>query len=298
MLIEQFIEILSTQKRYSKHTLKAYAKDLDQLQIFLSNTFEIQIQYNSVNKIRHVHLRTWLAFLTEQGITAKTIARKLSSVKSFFKYLKKIACIETNIASKLSAPKLSKKLPSFVLDKQMQLLFEKVVFPEGFKGIRDKMVLELFYMTGMRREELINLKVSDFNIENGVIKIRGKGNKERLVPLHPNILQKLKVYIIAKDDSFKKTNHQQLFVTDKGKPMYPNFVYRLVKKYLSAITTLEKKSPHILRHTFATHLSNNGADLNAIKELLGHSSLAATQTYTHNSIKKLKDIYKQAHPKA
>lgn len=173
-----------------------------------------------------------------------------------------------------------------------------MVYPDGFAGIRDKLVLELLYLTGMRREELINIKASDINFENNTIKITGKGNKQRLVPLHKNFTSKLNHYIKLKEESFEYSDHTYLLVTDKGKQMYPNFVYRLVKKYLSAITTLEKKSPHILRHTFATHLSNNGADLNAIKELLGHSSLAATQIYTHNSIKKLKDIYKQAHPKA
>jgi len=266
--------------------------------MFLSNTFEIQISPKEVHQIRHVHLRSWIAAMAEQSITAKSIARKLSSVKSFFKYLHKTGIVEKNIATKLSAPKISKSLPAFVLDTQMQLLFENVVFPDGFAGIRDRMVLEILYLTGLRREELINIEDDDINFEKNTIKITGKGNKQRILPLHKNIIEKIKDYQNERNQSFEHLNHSILFVTNKGKQMYPNFVYRLVKKYLAAITTLEKKSPHILRHTFATHLSNNGADLNAIKELLGHSSLAATQVYTHNSIKKLKDIYKQAHPKA
>jgi len=298
MLINKFLKTLSTQKRYSNHTIAAYAKDLEQLQMFLSNTFEIQISPKEVHQIRHVHLRSWIAAMAEQSITAKSIARKLSSVKSFFKYLHKTGIVEKNIATKLSAPKISKSLPAFVLDTQMQLLFENVVFPDGFAGIRDRMVLEILYLTGLRREELINIEDDDINFEKNTIKITGKGNKQRILPLHKNIIEKIKDYQNERNQSFEHLNHSILFVTNKGKQMYPNFVYRLVKKYLAAITTLEKKSPHILRHTFATHLSNNGADLNAIKELLGHSSLAATQVYTHNSIKKLKDIYKQAHPKA
>ena len=197
------------------------------------------------------------------------------------------------------SPKTGKRLPAFVEEQKMDSLLEDITFPEGFKGLRDKLVLEILYQTGIRRSELIHLQISDIDFQNQLIKVLGKGNKERLIPINRQLSLLINDYLALRKTTFPDLLEiGQLMLTDKGKPMYPKFVYNLVKKYLSYVTTQEHRSPHILRHSFATHLSNNGADLNAIKELLGHSSLAATQIYTHNTIDRLKEIYQQAHPKA
>jgi len=264
MLRKQFATYLLHQKRYSTNTVNAYNKDLDQLYHFLFLTFQFNIdQVDDIKKLNINHLRSWIADLAEKNIEAKSITRKLSSVKTFFKYL-----------------------------------FEAVEFPDDFAGKRDRLILELLYLTGMRRAELIELTTSDINFSSENVHVTGKGNKQRLIPLHPGILSFIQSYITLRASTFSEINHPFLLCTNAGKKLYPKFAYNTVKKYLSLITTLEKKSPHILRHTFATHMMNNGADLNAIKTLLGHASLASTQVYTHNSIEQLKEIYKKAHPKS
>lgn len=299
MFIVDFIQYLKYHKRYSNNTLVAYKKDLDQFKSFFQDQYLFDINaIEGINSIKLVHIRSWMALLSDSKVQAKTIARKLSSIKSYFKYLKQQKVISSNIVAKISAPKFSKKIPQFVSPQHMGLLFDQVDFSVDFAGKRDQLILELLYLTGMRKAELIALEISNVNFETGNLQITGKGNKQRLVPLHPQIFPFIKAYLIELDDCFPSLNHHKLLCTDKGQKLYPKFVYNTVKKYLSLITTLKKKSPHILRHTFATHMMNNGADLNAIKTLLGHASLASTQVYTHNSIKKLQEIYKKAHPKS
>ena len=291
---ERFFQYLQHEKRFSPHTLTAYQKDLGQFTDFLEKTYEI----SSPGEVRHTHVRSWMVNLLEKGNVARSINRKLSCLKTYFKFLRKNGEIEASPMAKVIAPKMGKRLPVFVNEKSMSLLFEQVDFGEGFAGVRSQLVMEMLYCTGMRRSELVGLKTGDIDFSNFQLKVLGKGGKERLIPIARHLVDLIERYIAARQTSFPENEYPNLFLTDKGQPLYPGFVYVLVKKYLSHVTTLEQRSPHVLRHSFATHLSNRGADLNAIKELLGHSSLAATQVYTHNSIEKLKKVYQQAHPKA
>lgn len=287
-----FLDYLLFQKRYSKHTIIAYKKDVEDFFLFINNTYDSV----DVKLITSAMIRTWLANLKEKDITSKSINRKISSLKSFFKFLMKEGIIDATPMSTIISPKINKRLPVYVEEKDMQTLFEYVEFPDNYAGQTERLIMELFYNTGFRVSELINLKISQVDFSNNYIKVLGKGNKERIIPVQVNLLNGLKAYIN------KKTTEEQskdlIFISEKGKPLYAKQVYNIVKKYLTLVTTVQKKSPHILRHSFATHLTNNGADLNAVKELLGHSSLAATQVYTHNSIEKLKEVFKKAHPKA
>jgi len=237
-----------------------------------------------------------LASLKGEELTAKSINRKISSLKSFFKYQMKNGIITQTPMATIVIPKMSKRLPSFVEEKDIHTLMSYVEFGDDWKGRTEKLVMQLFYSTGMRLSELINLKESQLDESYAQIKVIGKGNKERIIPVNKDLIRALKNYIQEKPCRLE--NVLNLFINENGKPLQPRAVYSFVKKYLSMVTTIEKKSPHILRHSFATHLMNNGADLNAVKELLGHSSLAATQVYTHNTIEKLKEIFKKAHPKA
>ncbi len=292
MIVHTFFQYLEFEKRFSPHTLTAYKGDLGQFTDFLKSNYEI----TSEKEVTPQHIRSWMVQLMQQGVSPRSVNRKLSSLKTYFKFLKKRGQLTTNPMSKIIAPKSSRKLPVFVHKDKIDLLFEKVDFGQGYEGSRDRTILELLYATGMRRSELIGLKVNDISFENNYLKVLGKGNKERLLPLNQKIDQVLKQYLEVRNQHFPKGTH--LFLTKKGAPLYPKLVYNLVKRHLSAVTTLEQRSPHVMRHTFATHLSDNGADLNAIKELLGHANLSATQIYTHNSIEKLKKVYEQAHPKA
>jgi integrase/recombinase XerC len=241
-------------------------------------------------------IRSWLVHLIEQEVVARSVNRKLSTLKSFYKFLIREGELVENPIHKITPPKTSKHLPVFVEKDKMETLFDKIAFGEGYPGIRDKMIMEMFYSTGMRLSELVNLKETDLDFHHDTIKVLGKRNKERLIPFSKKFETLLKSYLDCKKISFGEVN--DLFLTDRGRKVYSKMIYNIVIKHLSAVTTLGKKSPHVLRHTFATHLLNNGAELNAVKELLGHASLAATQVYTHNTIDKLKRIYKQAHPKA
>ena len=291
---ERFFQYLEYEKRFSPHTLTAYRTDLGQFSEFIKFTYDL----DAAAGIRHPHIRSWIVDLLGKGNTTRSINRKLSCLKTYFKFLRKQGEIESNPMAKVTAPKTGKRLPVFVNEKNMELLFEKVDFGEGYRGLRNRLVMEVLYCTGLRRSELIGLKVKDVDFSTNQLKVLGKGNKERLVPMARHLVLLLGYYIKVRNAEWGGETEPYLFLTDKGKKLYPGFVYLLVKKYLSVVTTLEQRSPHVLRHTFATHLSNNGADLNAIKELLGHSSLAATQVYMHNSIEKLKKVYQQAHPKA
>lgn len=291
---ELFLTYIRFEKRFSEHTITAYETDLAQFKIYLQNTYEI----SKDEDIFHTHIRAWIVDLLEQKITTRSINRKLSTLKSYFQFLVKRAVLAQNPMQKVIAPKIGKRLPVVVPADRLEFLFEKVEFGTDFKGVRDKTILELLYQTGIRRSELINLTYQDINLQSLTIKVLGKGNKERLVPISHKLNHTLQAYMTIRNATFPLELFNFLFVTEKGKKLYPKKVYSIVKQYLSLITTEEQRSPHVLRHSFATHLSNNGADLNAIKELLGHSSLAATQVYTHNSIERLKQIYQQAHPKA
>jgi integrase/recombinase XerC len=291
---ERFFQYLQHEKRFSPHTLTAYRKDLGQFTEFLEKTYEI----TSPGEVRHTHVRSWMVDLMEKGNVARSINRKLSCLKTYFKFLRKNGEIEANPMIKVVAPKTGKRLPVFVNEKNMALLFEQVDFGEGFSGLRNRLLMEVLYCTGMRQSELIGLKLGDVDYSNFQLKVLGKRRKERLIPIARHLVDLIEQYIVTRKAAFPENEYSNLFLTDKGQPLYPGYVYKIVKKYLSQVTTVEQRSPHVLRHTFATHLSNRGADLNAIKELLGHSSLAATQVYTHNSIEKLKKVYQQAHPKA
>lgn len=293
MELKKFKDYLQYEKRYSEHTLSNYCSDLEQFFVFIQDTYEELAS----EEITHHHIRSWMVDLIEKSNSPTSIRRKLSSLKTYFRFLMKRGTIKANPAAKVIAPKTQKKLPTFVEVSQIEHLFEKVTFPEGYEGVRDKLILECFYTLGIRRAELIALKEVDFSFQQKQVKILGKGNKERIIPFDDKLLGSIENYLRVKNLEFD-TKGKAFFLTLKGEPLYPKLVYQIVNKYLSLVTTLEKKSPHVLRHTFATHLLNNGADINAIKELLGHSSLAATQVYTHNDIQKLKSIYKQAHPKA
>ncbi|MGB0887198.1 MAG: tyrosine-type recombinase/integrase [Vicingaceae bacterium] len=290
--IFSFCDYLLHQKRYSVHTITAYKKDLTQFKSFLLSDFEI----DNIKKANSSIIRSWIVHLIEKEVSPRTINRKISTLKSFYKYLLKNKEIEISPLLKVITPKTSKRLPVFVGETDMQNLFSEVVFENNFEGIRDQLILELFYASGIRLTELVNLTINSIDFNNSTIKVIGKRNKERIIPFGENIKKAFNQYTIERNKLFNKPTI--LFLTAKGKKIYPKLVYRIVNHYLSSVTTIHKKSPHVLRHTFATHMLNNGADLNAIKEILGHANLSATQVYTHNSIEKLKNIHKQAHPKA
>jgi len=292
-LTHSFFNYIEFEKRYSKHTLEAYKSDLEQLSDFL-----IKNESNDIHLANHHDIRNWIVSMMEQKVSARSINRKISTLKSFYKFLMRKGEIKKSPLGKVQSPKTSKRLPVFVELPGIEKLMKEVEFPEGYEGLRDKMILELFYGTGMRRNELINLKETDIDSYNSQIKVLGKGNKERLIPIHNSLLASVKGFMAEKKKLLEEPATNYLIVDENGKKMMPATVYSIVKKYLNLVTTVDKKSPHVLRHTFATHLMNNGADINAVKELLGHTSLAATQVYTHNTIDKLKEIYRQAHPKA
>ena len=293
LLIQPFLDYLKFEKRYSRHTLLSYQTDLVSFFDYLVTGFG----ETELPQISHTFVRSWLASLKDEGLSAKSINRKISTLKSFFKYQIKTGVIRQTPMAKVVAPKAEKRLPNFVADKDIKTLFEHVEFPDTWKGGTERLLLLLFYQTGMRLSEALGLKENGVDFSNNTIKVLGKGGKERIIPLNPQLKTELQAYLQKKRAAID-SSADTLFVTEKGAPLSPRSVYTSVKHYLSLITTIQKRSPHVLRHTFATHLTNNGADLNAVKELLGHSSLAATQVYTHNTIEKLKNIYKNAHPKA
>jgi integrase/recombinase XerC len=291
----RFTDYLQFEKRYAPSTVRAYITDLDQFYSYLSTTYDL----SEDSSILRTHVRSWIVDLVEHEISARSINRKLSSLKTYFKYLVKASLIKENPAADVVAPKVSKRLPAFVEKEHVDNLFKQEFFADDFNGVRNRMIFELFYATGMRQAELIGLQDSNIDLHGLTIKVLGKGNKERIIPINKELATQIKQYTDQRQSEFNGvTDSGHFFVTNKGVKLYPKFVYRLVNKYLSMITTIDKRSPHVLRHTFATHLSNNGADINAIKELLGHASLAATQVYTHNTIEQLMEVYKQTHPKA
>lgn len=293
--IQSFIDYLKFEKRYSAHTIRSYHDDLIQFSVFLD------AQFGNVNlkEISQSLIRSWLASLKENDVTARTINRKISTLKSFFKFQLKQGQIENTPMFNVHAPKISKRLPVFIKEKELADLTKALeTNTEDWDSLNTKMLITIFYATGMRLSEVINLREKQVDFSRKQLKVLGKGNKERIIPAGPDLLDTIKKYTSEKRRNFEKTD-DVLLVTPKGKKLYPKYAYNLVRNILSEeIKTLDRKSPHVLRHTFATHLMNNGANLDAVKELLGHASLASTQVYTHNTIEKLKNVYKKAHPKA
>ena len=288
-LVKNFLDYLKIEKRYSVHTTVSYKNDLNQFNLYLSNTYS-GIEFH---KVEMIHIRSYMVHLLESKLAKSTVSRKISSIKSLYKYLKKEQLISSSPVQLLETPKLESRLPVFLKEDEIVNLFEEFKFEDSFSGKRDKMILYFFYQTGIRLSELIGLK--DVDVRNGELKVLGKRNKERIIPLSNNIQPLIDQYLTLRNTLDIKTSH--FFVTDKGNKLYEKFVYRKVNHYLSMVSSKQKKSPHILRHTFATHMLNNGADLNAIKEILGHENLSATQVYTHNTFQKLKSIHKQSHPR-
>jgi integrase/recombinase XerC len=292
--IQSFIDYLKFEKRYSRHTVVAYETDLRDFFDFL------EITYGAVTlkEITLGFVRSWLAGLKEKKVTSKSLNRKISTLRSFFKYQLKLGVLESTPMTNVVAPKIPKRLPVFLKESETQQLMQAVSgATEDWKTLNAKMLLTLFYSTGMRLSELIGLREQQLDLGRLQIKVLGKGNKERIIPVNAETRENIREYLQAKKKVFGETG-DLLLVTEKGKKLYPKYAWTLVNQWLGEASTLDKRSPHVLRHTFATHLMNNGADLNAVKELLGHSSLASTQVYTHNTIEKLKDVYKKAHPKA
>lgn len=290
--LNDFLQFLRFEKRYAKHTITAYQTDLEQFTTYITEQFSI----TDLKELSHFQVRSWLAELKDDKISVRSINRKISSLNSFFKYLLKQNIIEKNPVALLHTQRTPERLPSYLKVSESEHLLEEVSFGEGFKGFTDRLICEFLYQTGMRRNELLQLKEADIEWSLGQIRILGKGNKERLVPVSTELLHTIKNYIAERKKIFE---HQpdQLLLLESGAPLYAGYIYRVVKKHLTGTTTLQKKSPHVLRHTFATHLLSNGANIQAIKDLLGHSSLAATQVYTHNNIDQLKEIHKQNHPR-
>ena len=290
----KFSSFLEYEKRYSKHTLVAYESDLIQFTDYLFINYEI----DDIAFIKPALIRSWLVQLVQEKIEPRTINRKISTLKSFFKFYLKEGSIATNPMLKIQSPKTSKRLPVFIDEKNTSAFLDLNQISEDFSQVRNNTIFMLFYATGMRRSELINLKDQDIDFRKKQLKVLGKGNKERVIPLEEEMVNAIQKYIEKRNKNNFERKEDYLFVTNTGKKMYPEMVYKLVKRIINQVSTIEKKSPHVLRHTFATHLLNSGAEINAIKEILGHSSLAATQVYTHNSIEKLKEVYQTAHPKA
>lgn len=293
-MVDTFLKYLQYEKRVSKHTLTAYQSDLDQFQAFIQEVFPD----HSPETADYGIVRSWIIQLVDSGIKAASVNRKIASLKTFYKFLMRQEVIKKNPMTKIRVLKTQKRLPAFVKESEMINLLDAVEFDDTLDGWRDRLILELFYSTGIRLSELITLKEVQVDTTNHTIKVLGKRNKERLIPFPKSIVSIYTNYRQIRNKEVEMKNHGYVFVTDTGDPCYPMMVYRIVRRYLKENTNTEKKSPHVLRHTYATHLLNKGAEINAVKDLLGHSSLAATQVYTHNSMEKVKKAYDQAHPKA
>ena len=293
-LIQTFLDYLKFQKRYSQHTVISYRNDLTDFFDFIERQFGTL----ALSEINTSFVRSWLAGLKEKGMESKTINRKISTLKSFFKYQLKQGLLQSSPVATIFSAKVKNRLPQFVSESDINTLFNYMEFPDDWRGKTDRLLFELLYNTGIRKAELLMLKETHLDTTNSTIKVLGKGNKERILPVSKELNRLMQQYVADKGINFKIADTEILLVNEKGKKLYPKYIYNVVTKYLAAVTTIDKKSPHVLRHTFATHLMNNGADINAVKELLGHSSLAATQIYTHNTIEKLKEVHNKAHPKA
>ncbi len=292
-LVDGFYSYLKFEKRYAAHTLLAYSNDLADWQTYLQE----QLGVVAIEEIKPVMIRSWLASLKERGVTSRSLARKISTLKSFYKHLLKSGQVVISPMAQVTTPKIGSRLPSFIKEEEALQLGQLLrTTAEDWKGLNTRMLVSLFYTTGMRLSELIQLRESQIDLPRSQLKVLGKGNKERMLPLTQEVVVLIRQYIEQKKAAFA-TEETWLLLTEKGKKLYPRYAWALVNKVLAEATTVQQKSPHVLRHSFATHLLNNGADLNAVKELLGHSSLAATQVYTHNTIDKLRAVHRKAHPK-
>lgn len=293
MNIQPFIDYIKQEKRFSEHTILSYSKDLEQFQVFC----RLQYALDDISQATFQIIRSFIVHIMNEGLSAKTTNRKISTLRSYFKYLVKKEIIKSNPTSGIQGPKTPKRNPVFVPQENMNTLLDHLTFEDSFEGKRDKLILEIFYFTGMRKAELIGLKIIDIDFYESTMKVLGKRNKERIIPTSSVVMNHIKEYLTLRNEIDSEELTSELFITKQNKKLSPRQVYSIVNKYLSATTTIGKKSPHILRHTFATHMLNNGADINGIKEILGHASLAATQVYTHNSFEKLKQIHSKAHPR-
>lgn len=291
---ESFLQYLQIEKRYSSHTIRSYSDDLEQFSLFLS---ELQVPDDPEAVTSH-DIRAWIVSMLERSYTAASVHRKVSCLRVFFRYLRKEGVIKGDPLEKVILPKMKKTLPVFVEEEPMRKLLDSYSFGDDLQGLRNRTIIEMLYLTGMRRAELIGLHVEDVDLAEGSVKVTGKRNKQRIIPLVSPFVKRLEEYISCMNENFPGGAGRWFFTTARGNKLYDKYVYNIVTRYLAMVTTNEKKSPHILRHTFATHMLNHGADLNSIKELLGHANLSATQIYTHNTFEKLRKVYKQAHPRA
>ena len=289
----KFHDYLLLEKNYSQHTVTAYINDIGFLESFLSNEFDddnlLRVNYNQI--------RSWIVSLSDDGISNSSINRKISSLKSFYKFLLKTKQIDSSPLLKHKALKAPKKIQIPFSEKELDMVLNQITYKEGYEGLRDKLIVDLFYTTGIRRTELINLKINNIDLSNNTIKVLGKRNKERIIPILTIIEEQVKKYLSERSSIQDVKDGEYFFLLSSGVKLNDSFVYRLINYYFSNVSEKVKKSPHILRHTFATHLLNNGADINSVKELLGHSSLASTQVYTHNSLAELQKVYNSAHPR-
>lgn len=293
MPFTSFLDYLNLEKNYSQHTLIAYRNDIEGFQEFATKEFE----FSEIKTVSYSIIRSWIVKLVDDGVSNTTINRKISSLRTYYKFLLKIGDIEVSPLAKHKVLKTSKKLQVPFSEKEIENVLEILKEDESFMGIRNKLIVELFYSTGMRRGELVNLKLYDISISQKTIKVLGKRNKERIIPLLPSTIETINAYLNYRKELNVDKDLNYLFVTEKGNKIYETLVYRVIHNYFSKASEKVKKSPHILRHSFATHLLNEGADIKSVKELLGHSSLASTQIYTNNSISKLKEVYKNSHPR-
>jgi integrase/recombinase XerC len=294
MSLKKFTDYLLLEKKYSALTVKAYQADLESFGEFVKKEFD----ENDVQSVNYSQIRSWIVWLVEKEVTNRSINRKISALNTYFKFLQKVGDLKLNPLAKHKALKTSKKIQIPFSETEINMAIDDLPYEDTFEGIRDKIIIELFYSTGIRRIELVELKLSSIDFQNGLLKVLGKRNKERLVPLLNTVIESLQYYLKARSELTTIVDADSLFLTKKGVKVYETLVYRIINDYFSKASSKVKKSPHILRHSFATHLLNEGADLNAVKELLGHSSLAATQVYTHNSIAELKKVHINAHPRS
>ena len=293
LMISSFLKYLEFEKRYSQHTLKSYRNDLNQFETFLQGASSLALE-----TAEHQHIRGWLIHMVQSGLSATTINRKIATLRSYYKYSLRHNLIQQDPSSRVKILKAGKSLPVFVKEAELIKVLDQMIFTEGFTGLRDQLVMEFLYSTGTRLSELVNLPERDIDINQAQVKVLGKRNKQRIIPVPKPLIPIIVNYQIQKKKEFPDNYSPYLIVSNSGRQSYPMLIYRIVNRALKSLNSLEKQSPHILRHTFATHLLNKGAELNAVKELLGHSSLAATQVYTHNSIERLKEVFNRSHPKA
>ncbi|MHA7941640.1 tyrosine-type recombinase/integrase [Formosa sp. 3Alg 14/1] len=293
MIFSSFLDYLLLEKNYSPLTVNAYKKDLNDCLNFINTEYE----QDTLVQVNYSQLRRWIVVMVESGMSNRSINRKISALNSYYKFLMKVGDLDSNPLAKHKALKVKKKIQIPFSEKEMKTVLDDFPHEHDFEGLRNRLIIELFYSTGIRRIELVQLQLTDFNLSNKTLKVLGKRNKERLVPLLPSVIEVVTQYLKERQSLSHITDTTYMFLTQKGVKIYETLVYRIINNYFSLASSKVKKSPHILRHSFATHLLNQGADLNAVKELLGHSSLASTQVYTHNSIAELKKVYLNTHPR-